>query len=182
MTALIDKAVPTQVAPAGHVLIVNSTSFGAVSLSLAWVNDGAFAFTTDQPPTRTVHIGGDWFQESRWGAAIAVSLPDGVHVLNATEVQVALHAAGVAFQHHTAVDVLAELFLIGLERLGVEEVRRIAADWRVTEVASSREKIPVALWRKEMRRVWGSRKQMDRACLAKCAVLDAVMANAKVAA
>ncbi|WP_206784231.1 hypothetical protein [Amycolatopsis sp. MtRt-6] len=182
MTALIDKAVPTQVAPAGHVLIVNSTSFGAVSLSLAWVNDGAFVFTADQPPTRTVRLGGGWYQESRWGVALAVSLPDGVHVLDSTEVQVALHAAGVAFEHRTAADVLADLFLVGLERLGVEEVRRIAAEWRATEVASSRKKISVALWRKEMRRVWGSRKQMDRACLAKCDLLDAVMADTKVAA
>jgi hypothetical protein len=164
------------------VLIVNSASFGAVSLSLAWVNDGAFVFTADQPPTRTVHIGDDWFRESRWGVALAVSLPDGVHVFDATEVQVAIHAAGVVLEHHMPVDVLAELFLAGLGRLGVQEVRRIAAEWRATCAASARQYASDSLWRKEVRRVWGSRKEMDLASLAKSDLLRAVQGDAKLAA
>jgi hypothetical protein len=182
MTAMVDKAVCPSGPGAGHVLIVNSASFGAVSLSLAWVNDGAFVFTADQPPTRTVYAGDGWFREARWGIAIAVSLPDGVHVFDATEIKVALHSAGVILEYRQPVEVYAELFLAGLARLGVEAVRRIAADWYATEVASSRDEIAVGSWRKEMRRVWGSRKEMSRACLVSFNLIDAVRGDAKLAA
>ncbi|UJW33866.1 hypothetical protein L3Q67_08915 [Saccharothrix sp. AJ9571] len=158
---------------AGRVLVVNSSSFGPVSLSLAWVNGGAFVFSAAQPPARRVPLGQSWFRESRWGAALVVSLPDGVHVFDATEVQVALHAAGVALGLHESVDFLAETFLRGVAALGTEQVRRVAAEWR--KVCDGLADLPDSVWFREMRRVWGTRKQMDRASLAKFDLLGAVM-------
>ncbi|MEW2508142.1 hypothetical protein AB0878_47550 [Amycolatopsis sp. NPDC047767] len=163
---------------ASPVLICNSLLFGAVSLSPAWVNEGAFVFGAHQPPAREVPVGGGWFREVGWGAAVAVSLPDGVHLFDATEVQVALHASGAELEFGMSAEVLIGLLLEGLARLGVAQVREIAQEWSGVCSASARGHLADTQWRKQVRRVWGSRRRMDRASLLKCDLLTAVMGRA----
>lgn len=158
------------------MLIVNSPSFGAVSLSLAWTNEGAFVFADHQPPAYLVPLGdGCSYRESWWGIALAVSLPDGVHLFDSTEVQITIHAAGVELAVRESVDFVADVFLRGLASLGVDGVRQTAAAWTAACSSKGGHPVPEPQWRKEMRRVWGTRKHHDRACFAKCTLLDAVM-------
>lgn len=168
----------------GRVLIVNSPEFGAVSLFPAWVCEGAFVFDAVQPSPREVFAGflpggagAALFREVSWGAAVAVSLPDGVHVLDATEVHVALHASGAELEYGMSADALGDALLAGLARLGVTRVRAIAADWASVCTANARDGFSAVEWRKQVRRVWGSCRRMDRASMLKCDLLTAVMSR-----
>jgi hypothetical protein len=175
MSAAVAGVLPY--AKPGRVLIVNSPLFGAVSMSLAWVSEGRFTLSTERPAAYDEELGGGWAIERRWGVALAVSLPDGVHVLNPTDVSVALHLAGEPLEHRMPADVLARLLVQGISLVGVEEIRRISAAWRSCERDNSR--AGVTAWRRELRKVWGSRKRHDRAITTMCALIDAVQGPAR---
>lgn len=172
---MIDKTACPSGPGVGRVVVISSPSFGAVSLSPAWVNEGAFTFSVEQPPAHTVHVGDGWFRESRWSSAVAVSLPDGVHLFNATDVRVALHLAGEPLEPRLPVDTLARLLVQAVSLVGVQEIRRVAAAWRAFERADSyTSPWPDDVFRREVRALWGSRRRMSRALLAEVALLDAL--------
>lgn len=159
---------------AGHGLVVDSPVFGPVGLSAAWVSEGLSVLSPVRPRAYLVDLGEGWVAERIWGAGVAVSLPGGVQVLNPTEVGMGLHLAGEPLEHRMPTDVLAGLLVQGLALTGVAELRRVAAGWRAFELADYHNPGPIAVWRRHLRRVWGTRRRHDRASLAKCDLIEAV--------
>ena len=155
-------------------LLLSTSEVGPVSLVPAWECGGGFVLGVDRPPKFDRELGGGWAAECRWGSAVAVSLPDGLHVLHATEVQVALHGSGGRLVPGMGAEDIARLLVTGLIKVGVAEVRRVAATWRSVELAFLRDRGLEPVWRREVRAVWGSIARLDRAVVAKLRVFVAV--------
>jgi hypothetical protein len=181
----MSAAVVLAYAEPGRVLLVNSPVFGLVSVSLTWAEEnGSFRRCEQQPAPTLVPVPGmrGYFRERRWGTALAVSLPDGVHVLDSGVVGLALHHSGADLNRGCAADDLAAALVAGLAAVWVARLRELEAAAHRSSLEVQAGRRSPRSWQDAHRRLWGSTKRYDSAVFAKVALFDAVRHGGLVAA